>query len=69
VAEEALADIGNGVTKTELRELLLHLSTYGGFPKAASAFKIASDVFKEPEAKKRGRKRDDHENTMPAPAS
>jgi len=32
---------------------LLHLSTYCGFPKAASAFKIASAVMKEPKTKKK----------------
>jgi len=47
------AAVSNGVTEVELRELLLHLSTYCGFPKAASAFKIASAVMKEPVTNKR----------------
>jgi alkylhydroperoxidase/carboxymuconolactone decarboxylase family protein YurZ len=53
IEKHVRAAVSNGVTEVELRELLLHLSTYCGFPKAASAFKIASAVMKEPAVKKR----------------
>jgi alkylhydroperoxidase/carboxymuconolactone decarboxylase family protein YurZ len=52
IEKHVRAAIRNGVTETELIEVLLHLSTYCGFPKAAAAFKIASAVLKEPETKK-----------------
>ncbi|MDB5810727.1 MAG: 4-carboxymuconolactone decarboxylase [Betaproteobacteria bacterium] len=53
IEKHVRAAVSNGVTEVELRELLLHLSTYCGFPKAAAAFKIASEVMKEPAVKKR----------------
>ena len=53
IEKHVRAAVSNGVTEVELRELLLHLSTYCGFPKAASAFKIASAVMTEPETKKK----------------
>ena len=53
IEKHVRAAVSNGLTKVELRELLLHLSTYCGFPKAASAFKIASAVMKEPKTNKK----------------
>lgn len=53
IEKHVRAAVSNGVTESELKELLLHLSTYCGFPKAASAFKIASAVMKEPKTRKK----------------
>lgn len=36
----------NGVTKTEIVELITHLAFYVGWPAAISAVEIADDVFK-----------------------
>ena len=55
IEKHVRAAVSNGLTETELKELLLHLSTYSGFPKAASAFKIAAAVMKEPAIKKRAK--------------
>ena len=55
IEKHVRAAVSNGVTENELKELLLHLSTYCGFPKAASAFKIASAVMKEPKTRKKAR--------------
>lgn len=40
----------NGVTKTELIELITHSAFYAGWPAAATAVDIARKVFKETEA-------------------
>ena len=53
IEKHVRAAVSNGLTEVELRELLLHLSTYCGFPKAAAAFKVASAVMKEPATRKR----------------
>ena len=37
----------NGVTKTELSELITHLAFYSGWPTAATAVEIARKVFEE----------------------
>lgn len=37
----------NGVTKAELREALLHVGLYAGFPRASVAVNVASDVLEE----------------------
>ncbi len=52
IEKHVRAAVANGLTEVELRELFLHLSTYCGFPKTASAFKTASAVMKEPAVKK-----------------
>lgn len=39
----------NGVTKTEIVELITHLAFYTGWPKAWSAFSLAKEVFDESE--------------------
>lgn len=36
--------LNNGVTKTELQEILLHASVYCGFPAAVDAFRVAAEV-------------------------
>lgn len=37
----------NGVTKTEITELITHLAFYAGWPKAWSAFNLAKEIFDE----------------------
>ena len=37
----------NGVTKTEMAEMLTHLSFYAGWPKAWAAFRVAKEVYAE----------------------
>ena len=37
----------NGVTKTEMVELITHLAFYKGWPKAWSAFALAKEIFDE----------------------
>jgi 4-carboxymuconolactone decarboxylase len=39
--------IVNGVTKEELREVLLHAVAYCGFPAAVDAFRVATETLKE----------------------
>ncbi|GAB4042904.1 MAG: 4-carboxymuconolactone decarboxylase [Rubrivivax sp.] len=36
--------LNNGVSKTELQEILLHASVYCGFPAAVDAFRAAAEV-------------------------
>ena len=40
----------NGVTKTEISELLTHVGFYAGWPNAWGAFRIAKDVWKDADA-------------------
>ena len=35
----------NGLTETELAEVIIHLAFYVGWPRAISAIKVARDVF------------------------
>ena len=37
----------NGVTKTEIAEILTHAAFYAGWPKAWAAFRMATEVWKE----------------------
>ena len=37
----------NGITKTEIAEILTHLAFYAGWPKAWAAFRMAKDVWTE----------------------
>lgn len=37
----------NGVTKTEMAEILTHLAFYAGWPNAWAAFRLAKEVYKE----------------------
>lgn len=41
------ACFNNGVTKNELKELILHSSLYAGLPAANAAMHLAEDIFKE----------------------
>jgi len=45
------AAANNGVTRDEIKELLLHASIYCGVPAANSAFHAAEEVFTEHEGK------------------
>jgi 4-carboxymuconolactone decarboxylase len=45
------AAANNGVTRDEIKELLLHASIYCGVPAANSAFHAAEEVFAEQERK------------------
>src|SRR4030095_9330019 len=38
---------GNGATKQEILEILLHIAPYAGFPAAWDGMKVASRVFSE----------------------
>jgi 4-carboxymuconolactone decarboxylase len=37
----------NGLSETELAEVIIHLAFYAGWPRAMSAVKIAREVFKK----------------------
>lgn len=39
----------NGVTRSEIQEVLLQACVYAGVPAAGEAFKMAKEVFEEPE--------------------
>ncbi len=39
--------LNNGVTKEEIREILIHAAVYCGAPAAMDSFRIAKEVFKE----------------------
>lgn len=41
------AALTNGVTRDEIKEILMQIGAYCGIPAALEAFKIASEVFKE----------------------
>ncbi len=36
----------NGLTETELAEVIIHLAFYAGWPRAMSAIRVAREVFK-----------------------
>ncbi|MBX3000377.1 MAG: carboxymuconolactone decarboxylase family protein [Caldilineaceae bacterium] len=36
----------NGLTESELAEVIIHLAFYAGWPRAMSAVRVARDVFK-----------------------
>lgn len=40
----------NGLTETELKEAIIHLAFYAGWPRAMSAITVAEDVFADSEA-------------------
>jgi len=40
--------LDNGVTKEEIGEVITHVAFYGGWPTAANAARVASEVFEEP---------------------
>jgi 4-carboxymuconolactone decarboxylase len=37
----------NGLTETELKEVIIHLAFYAGWPRAMSAIMVAKSVFEE----------------------
>jgi 4-carboxymuconolactone decarboxylase len=37
----------NGLTETEIAEVIIHLAFYAGWPRAMSAVKVAREVFKK----------------------
>ena len=37
----------NGLSETELAEVIIHLAFYAGWPRAMSAIRVAKDVFKK----------------------
>lgn len=39
--------IQNGVTESEIAEMIIHLAFYAGWPRAMSAVKVAREVFKK----------------------
>lgn len=43
----------NGVTKTEMAEILTHLAFYSGWPNAWAAFRLAKDVYKNDKAEEK----------------
>ena len=50
----ARAAFSNGVTREEIREVLLHCAIYAGVPAANSAFHWAEDVFAQMDASRQG---------------
>ncbi len=46
----ARAAFNNGVTRDEIKELLLHAAIYSGVPAANSAFHLAQEVFDQMDA-------------------
>jgi 4-carboxymuconolactone decarboxylase len=56
----------NGITKTEIAEILTHLAFYAGWPKAWAAFRMAKDVWAEDEAPASDGKAD-YENSIMFP--
>ena len=46
------AAFNNGVTRDEIREVLLHCAIYAGVPAANSAFHMAEEVFAQMESQK-----------------
>ena len=41
----------NGVSRTEIREILMQVAIYGGMPAAVDSFRIAREVFAEIDGK------------------
>ena len=39
----------NGLTETELKEMIIHLAFYAGWPRAMSAITLAKELFAEPQ--------------------
>ena len=46
--------LNNGVSRDEIKEILLQVGGYCGVPAAVEAFRIATEVFKEVDAAKSG---------------
>jgi 4-carboxymuconolactone decarboxylase len=45
--------LNNGFSREEIQEALLHTTVYCGVPAALESFRIAAEVLKEEDAKKR----------------
>ena len=43
--------LNNGVTRDEIREILMQVAIYGGMPAAVDSFRIAREVFAEIDGK------------------
>ena len=43
--------LNNGVTRDEIREILMQVAIYGGMPAAVDSFRIAREVFAELDGK------------------
>jgi 4-carboxymuconolactone decarboxylase len=46
VVEGKMGKKENGLTETELKEVITHLAFYAGWPKAMSALTVAKQVFR-----------------------
>lgn len=53
----------NGITKTEIAEILTHAAFYAGWPRAWAAFKMAKEIWVEDDKDERA----EHENSMVFP--
>ena len=42
--------LDNGLSRSEISELIMHMAIYGGFPVAVEAMRIAREVFDERDA-------------------
>lgn len=51
----------NGITRTEIAEILTHAAFYAGWPKAWAVFRMAKDVWAEPEA---ANAKEEHQRSM-----
>jgi len=51
----------NGITRIEIAEILTHAAFYAGWPKAWAAFRMAKDVWAEPEA---ANAKEEHQRSM-----
>ncbi|MSQ25418.1 MAG: carboxymuconolactone decarboxylase family protein [Dehalococcoidia bacterium] len=40
--------LANGVTKDEIREIILHMAFYAGWPTAVNAARVVKEVYQEP---------------------
>ena len=54
----------NGITRSEIAEILTHAAFYAGWPKAWAAFRLAKEVWTEPDADSA---RQAHQNAMVFP--
>jgi len=43
--------LDNGLSRTEISELIMHMAVYGGFPVAVEGMRIAREVFDERDSK------------------
>ena len=55
----------NGVTKTEIAEILTHAAFYAGWPKAWAAFRMAKEIWTEEDAVADARARHEREMVFP----